>query len=79
MSLINDALRRAKAVQQSNPPPPDPNLEFRPVEPDRNPRSPLLLWAAGGAVVCAIGVLFLMLRALRSPQSPSPVPRPQLP
>ncbi|HHY84104.1 MAG TPA: hypothetical protein GYA07_01010 [Verrucomicrobia bacterium] len=76
MSLINDALRRAKAVQQSNPPPPDPNLEFRPVEPDRNPRSPLLLWAAGGAVVCAIGVLFLMLRS-NEPVAAKPIASPQ--
>ena len=32
MSLINDALKRAKAAQQQTPPPPV-NLPFRPVEP----------------------------------------------
>ena len=31
MSLINDALRRAKEAQQQNPPP-APNLQFRPAE-----------------------------------------------
>ena len=33
MSLINDALRRAKDAQQQTPPPPSPELPFRPVEP----------------------------------------------
>ena len=33
MSLINDALRRAKEAQQQTPPPPSPELPFRPVEP----------------------------------------------
>ena len=33
MSLINDALRRAKDTQQQTPAPPSPNLPFRPVEP----------------------------------------------
>ncbi len=37
MSLINDALKRAKETQQNNPPAP-PDLQFRPAEPgpDRN-------------------------------------------
>jgi hypothetical protein len=30
MSLINDALKRAKAAQENNPPPSSPQLEFRP-------------------------------------------------
>ena len=33
MSLINDALRRAKDAQQQTPLPPSPELPFRPVEP----------------------------------------------
>ena len=33
MSLINDALRRAKDTQQQTPAPPSRNLPFRPVEP----------------------------------------------
>jgi hypothetical protein len=33
MSLINDALRRAKEAQQKTSPPPAPELPFRPVEP----------------------------------------------
>jgi hypothetical protein len=34
MSLINDALRRAKDAQQQTPPTPPPDLPFRPVEPE---------------------------------------------
>jgi hypothetical protein len=33
MSLINDALKRAREAQAQAPPPPASNLEFRPVEP----------------------------------------------
>ena len=33
MSLINDALRRAKDAQQQTQPPPSPELPFKPVEP----------------------------------------------
>jgi hypothetical protein len=33
MSLINDALKRAKESQQNNPPPPAPALRFQPAEP----------------------------------------------
>ena len=33
MSLINDALRRAKQAQQEAPPPPTPDTQFRPFDP----------------------------------------------
>ena len=37
MSLINDALRRAKEAQQPAAPPPTSNLQFRPVDPAQAP------------------------------------------
>lgn len=44
MSLVNDALKRAKQAQSENPPP-TPPLQFRPVDPahENTARSPLLL------------------------------------
>jgi hypothetical protein len=47
MSMINDALKRAKKAQQENPSP-TPSLQFRPVEPaqEGRPRAPLLIVAA---------------------------------
>src|SRR2546425_13242848 len=35
MSLINDALKRAKQAQQQAPPTPGSGLQFRPVEPSQ--------------------------------------------
>lgn len=56
MSLINDALKRAKKAQQENPPP-TPDLEFRPVEPAQgHSRSSLYL---AGAVLGLIVILGL--------------------
>src|SRR5512139_917391 len=60
MSLINDALRRAKKAQEHAPVPP-PDLPFRPVEPSqqRNWRGLGLLLPAALAVVACL-VLFLV-------------------
>ncbi len=62
MSMINDALKRAKKAQQENPPP-TPPLQFRPVEPGQEgrPRSPLILVAAvlGLTVIVAMGGLLI--------------------
>jgi hypothetical protein len=56
MSLINDALKRAKQAQKENPPP-TPELQFRPVEPGQeHPRSPLV---AVGAVLGLIAIISL--------------------
>ena len=38
MSLINDALKRARQAQQQAPPPLSPGLQFRPVEPAQQPK-----------------------------------------
>jgi hypothetical protein len=56
MSLINDALKRAKQAQKENPPPP-PALQFKPAGPAQ-PRSagpPILLIVAGAVVLSLVG------------------------
>lgn len=66
MSLVNDALKRAKQAQQENPPKPPP-LEFRPVEPAQEGRSgsPLLLVGAvlGLTVAVLLGGLLIWVAA----------------
>ena len=61
MSLINDALKRAKEAQQQAPPPPPSDLQFRPVEPaQQNARRGLgLLLPAALAVVALLTLLFI--------------------
>jgi hypothetical protein len=60
MSLINDALRRAKETQQQTPPPPSPELPLRPVEPaQQNARRSLgLLLPVALAAVALLVLLF---------------------
>ena len=54
MSLVNDALKRAKQTQQANPPA-TPPLEFRPVEPGQSDgRSTSLLLVGLSLVILAI-------------------------
>jgi len=65
MSLINDALKRAKKAQQENPPP-TPDLQFRPVEPTQGyPRSPFYLVGAvlGLFVIFGLGGLLVWVVA----------------
>ena len=59
MSLINDALKRAKQAQQKNDPPPSaPSTPLRPAEPARPGDSPTgLLWPI------AVALLLLMIGA----------------
>jgi hypothetical protein len=59
MSLINDALKRAKEVQKNNPPPP-PDLQFRPADPSQPQQSgrPILLIVA---VVAVLGLAALVV------------------
>jgi len=61
MSLINDALKRAKQAQTENPAPP-PELPFRAAEPSpqRNPGLPLLPLAAL-IVVVVLGGVFIFI------------------
>jgi cytoskeletal protein RodZ len=68
MSLINDALKRAKQAQQKNPPPPTPGAPLRPVESARPRNSaPGLLWPIAVAllvVMVGAGVIwFAVARA----------------
>src|SRR5882762_10484758 len=59
MSLINDALKRARAAQKDAPPPAPPTLHFRPVEAqdDAKRRPNFMIPAAVGALV--VFVFFL--------------------
>jgi len=56
MSLINDALKRAKQAQKDAQPPP-PSLQFRPVEQGQNKRG--LDWVVP-AIVAVIGIFALL-------------------
>ena len=74
MSLINDALRRAKDAQQQTPPPTSPELPFRPVEPAQQAARhglSLLLPAALGAL--ALMVLLFAWALVRTRTAPAPL------
>ena len=76
MSLINDALRRAKDAQQQAPPPPPADLPFRPVEPaQQNARHGLgLLLPVALVVVALLTLLFAWHWAQRrNPTEPGEV------
>jgi len=53
MSLINDALKKAKAAQQTGPAPAAANLQFRPVEPAAEDKGRDKLYLAFGVSVFA--------------------------
>lgn len=66
MSLINDALRRAREAERDAPPPPSPQMQFRPVEPAQRPRHGLgLIVPAALAVVALLVLLFVWQWAQR--------------
>ena len=62
MSLVNDALKRAKEAQKENPPP-TPPLEFRPVQPaqEGRPNSPVFFIGAVLGLVVMVGLGGLLL------------------
>ena len=74
MSLINDALKRAKQAQQENPPT-TPPLEFRAVEPGQkeNRRATLLVVGLSLVVTLIIGLAGLLIWFV-SQAKPAPVP-----
>lgn len=78
MSLINDALKRAKQAQELNPPPP-PNLPFRAAEPAPQRKSPLpmiLLFAV--AAVFLVGGLLVVMALVKRASAPQVVTATQL-
>ena len=69
MSLINDALKRAKAAQKNDPPAGGPPLDFRPVDPGHNaPKRPVWLSVIGViAPVVLIGILWKVFSTKEQP------------
>jgi hypothetical protein len=65
MSLINDALRRAKEVQPQAPPPGLPDLQLRPIEPAQQARHGLGLLLPIALTVVALCALFFLWRLSR--------------
>ena len=60
MSLINDALKRAKQAQSPAPPPSTPHLHFRPVEPGQTVRHGFGLMFPVALALVALLILFLV-------------------
>jgi len=83
MSLINDALKRAKVAQQTNPLSAAPDLPLRPVEPERQPRprTAMLLPMVFGVVLALVAVLLWQgsQRRAAPPQTALPVAKAVLP
>ena len=60
MSLINDALKRAKQAQQDNPSPPAPGPQFRPADPkQQRSAAPGMLLLLVLVIVVSLGGLFV--------------------
>ena len=72
MSLINDALKRAKQAQKENPPPP-PALQFKPADPSQRRSSgpPILLIVAVVVVLALVGLSVVI--ALQKRETVHPV------
>jgi len=60
MSLVNDALRRAKEAQEQVSPPPPSQMQFRPVEPEQRVRHGLGLVVPATLAVVALLALVLV-------------------
>ena len=60
MSLVNDALRRAKEAQEQVSPPPPSQMQFRPVEPEQRVRHGLGLVVPSALAVVALLALVLV-------------------
>lgn len=72
MSLINDALKRAKQAQQETAPPPAPNLQLRPVEPGQCTRQGIGLLVPAVLAVVALMLLLLVWQRSQQPGSGQP-------
>jgi hypothetical protein len=75
MSLINDALKKAKEAQQDAAPPPAPNLQLRPIEPAQVTRQGFGVMVPAAFVVVALLLLFLIWQRTQrnSPAHPADV------
>jgi hypothetical protein len=78
MSLINEALKRAKQAQEIVPSTPPPNLDFRTVEPARTAQrnqSMMLIAALCTVVILALLLVWLLIQSSGSskPTSASPL------
>ena len=73
MSLINDALKRAKEAQPQAAPPPVPNLQLRPIEPAQYTRHTLGLILPAALAVAALLLLFLVWQSAQRNGSAQPV------
>jgi hypothetical protein len=82
MSLINDALKRAKDAQQKSPPAAAEELQLRPATAAPAPKSNLGMLVPLVAAVCAIAVLLLVWQGRQKTAAreltvePKPVPTP---
>ena len=73
MSLINDALKRAKHAQQKSPPPPSPGPLLRPVEPVRRKQSDLgILLPIALVVLVGLAGLIIWFAMRTNGARPSP-------
>ncbi|MBI4658644.1 MAG: hypothetical protein HY735_07315 [Verrucomicrobia bacterium] len=59
MSLINDALKRARQARQKGPPPDSQEPALQPAEPEPSGRRPSLVILVGSAVILLAGAWFL--------------------
>ena len=73
MSLINDALKRARQAQQEAPPPPASNLEFRPIEHEQYGRPRVGLAVPTLLALASVLLLFLLWQAVRNPETHEPM------
>ena len=86
MSLINDALKRAKEVQQNQPPVPPPDLQFRPADPapPEQSRPSFTLMVVTVVVLALVGltITFILRKhsaAQKVTAAARPVTRPEQP
>ena len=72
MSLINDALKRAKEAQRQAPAPPPSQMQFRPVEPGQQVRHGLGLIVPVTLAFLALLALVLVWQWAQSAQAAEP-------
>jgi hypothetical protein len=72
MSLISDALKRAKQAQQETTPPPAPNLQLRPIEPAQYTRRGMGLMPPAALVLAALVLLVLLWQRTHSTSPAEP-------